>query len=446
MTLAARVLAAELDWFASVLEARLKAYFASPSASPSLSDFQLLPPELEPEQSAYAEYIVRHELSTDERLVILLALAPHVRPQLLDVLGTRNQTTQRAFSEFGGSVLSSGAFVPTLQTALFLLAGDDLERRWHFLHMFDPGQPLARFDILRSAGVAPPEPEVTAPLLVSQRFLALATRGKDTAPRFDQQFPALRVETKLSWNDLVLPEATASQLDEICQWIEHADTLMLDWGMGRRFRPGFTSLFHGPSGTGKTLSAALLGKRAGCDVYRIDLSLVASKYIGETEKNLGRVFDQAERRRWILFFDEADALFGKRTQVNDSHDRYANQEVSYLLQRIEEFSGVAILASNLRANIDDAFVRRFQSVVHFPMPRAPERLRLWRESFPEQVTLEPGLDLVRLAEQHEVSGGTIANVVRFAALKTLARGSKELATQDVEEGLRRELSKEGRAS
>ena len=174
---------------------------------------------------------------------------------------------------------------------------------------------------------------------------------------------------------------------------------------------------YGESGTGKTLSACLLGQRCGREVLRVDLSQVSSKYIGETEKNLARLFAAAEDTGWILFFDEADALFGKRTSVSDAHDRYANQEVSYLLQRIEAFGGVVILATNLRHNIDDAFLRRFQSVVAFPMPRAAERLRLWREAFPAAARLEAGLDLERLARQHEVSGGTIMNVVRYACLQ-----------------------------
>ena len=210
-------------------------------------------------------------------------------------------------------------------------------------------------------------------------------------------------------------------------------------------RQGYTSLFYGPPGTGKTLSACLLGKLCDCEVYKIDLSMVVSKYIGETEKNLARVFDQAENQRWILFFDEADALFGKRTTVSDSHDRYANQEVSFLLQRIEEFNGVVILASNLKGNIDDAFLRRFQSVVNFPLPRASDRLRLWSEAFPPRVTLDPRLDLPRLAERHELSGGTIMNVSRYASLRALARGDTVIRAADVEEGIRRELNKEGRA-
>ena len=144
---------------------------------------------------------------------------------------------------------------------------------------------------------------------------------------------------------------------------------MNDWGMAPKLRPGYRSLFYGPPGTGKTMTACLLGKSTGRDVYKVDLSLVVSKYIGETEKNLARVFDQAQHKGWILFFDEADALFGKRSETRDAHDRYANQEVSFLLQRIETFDGIAILASNQRENLDDAFTRRFESIIYFPMPR-----------------------------------------------------------------------------
>ena len=213
-----------------------------------------------------------------------------------------------------------------------------------------------------------------------------------------------------------------------------------------KLRPGFTSLFYGPPGTGKTLSACLLGKHCGCDVYKVDLSMVVSKYIGETEKNLARVFDLAEHKGWILFFDEADALFGKRTRVDDSHDRYANQEISFLLQRIEDFDGVVILASNFKANIDDAFVRRFQSVVHFPMPKPPRAAAHLARGVPAaRARSTTRIDLGRIAEQYELSGGTIMNVVRYASLMALSRGGEAIALDDVEEGVRRELLKEGRA-
>ncbi len=228
------------------------------------------------------------------------------------------------------------------------------------------------------------------------------------------------------------------------QWLEHGDTLLDDWEMRHKLRPGFTCLFYGPPGTGKTLSACLLGKHCGCDVYVVDLSMIVSKYIGETEKNLGRVFDMAENRRWILFFDEADALFGRRTQVDSAHDRFANQEVSFLLQRIESFNGVVILASNLKSNIDDAFLRRFHSVVYFPMPKPAERRRIWQRAFSPRAVLEPAIDLGRLAEKHDLSGGTIMNVVRYSSLKALSRNDSVIQLHDMEEGIRREFLKEGR--
>ena len=195
----------------------------------------------------------------------------------------------------------------------------------------------------------------------------------------------------------MLHPGTRRQIEEIETWLQHGETLMDDWGMAAKLRPGYRSLFYGPPGTGKTMTACLLGKSTGRDVYRVDLSLVVSKYIGETEKNLARVFDQAQHKGWILFFDEADALFGKRTETKDAHDRYANQEVSFLLQRIETFDGIAILASNQRENLDDAFTRRFESIIYFPMPRPEERLRLWQQGFSPKAKLDENLDLERIA-------------------------------------------------
>jgi SpoVK/Ycf46/Vps4 family AAA+-type ATPase len=211
--------------------------------------------------------------------------------------------------------------------------------------------------------------------------------------------------------------------------------------MEGRLRPGYRALFHGPPGTGKTMTATLLGKATGREVYRVDLSTVVSKYIGETEKNLAALFDRAHNRDWILFFDEADALFGKRTSVKDAHDRYANQEVSYLLQRVEEFNGLAILASNFRANIDEAFVRRFNAIIRFPFPSEAERQAIWERTLPDR----PGRDrLAGLLARFELSGGSIVNVVQFAAIEAIAAGRGEIALADAVRGIRREVEKEGK--
>jgi SpoVK/Ycf46/Vps4 family AAA+-type ATPase len=177
------------------------------------------------------------------------------------------------------------------------------------------------------------------------------------------------IKTDQDWTNLDLEDENIECLAEIRDWIKHGETLMNEWGLSKKIKPGYRALFYGSDGTGKTLAAALLGKDAGLDVYRIDLSMVVSKYIGETEKQLARIFDEAATKKPILFFDEADALFGKRTDIKDAHDRYANQEISYLLQRIEDYEGIVIVATNLKSNIDDAFIRRFQSMIHFGIPK-----------------------------------------------------------------------------
>lgn len=446
----AAALEAELEWLARAIELRLKHYFAKDApASPALPG-ELAPPPLKAKAGAYASAVQRHGLDATERLLMALALAPQLRPQLLDVLATRNEATQRPFTEFGGIVSPSGSLLPTGETACFLLAGDDLGLRLQAMQRLAPDERLARDELLHLAApattdTAPPLNGVLAGVLtVSPRFVAEALPGAGVLNPVAGAALATRVRTGLAWSDLVLPASTLEQLEDIALWLTHGPTLLRDWGLARRVGPGYVSLFHGPPGTGKTLSAGLLGARCGREVHRVDLSLIVSKYIGETEKNLSRLFDAAERQGWILFFDEADALFGKRTGVSDSHDRYANQEVSYLLQRIENFDGVVILASNLRHNIDDAFLRRFQSVIRFPLPKPPERLRLWREALPAPARWASDLDLDRLAQQHELSGGTIMNVLRYACLRTLARGQREVRAEDVAEGVRRELLKEGR--
>ena len=188
----------------------------------------------------------------------------------------------------------------------------------------------------------------------------------------------------------------------------------------------------------------MLGKHTGKDVFRIDLSRVVSKYIGETEKNLSRLFDKAENKNWILFFDEADALFGKRTDIRDAHDNYANQEVAYLLQRIESYDGLVILASNRRANIDDAFVRRLQSIIHFPMPRPEERYEIWRKTFPSQISIADDVDWRDIAARHELTGAGILNVTHFCAIDVLAKQTRHLDLKGLEAAIQREYVKEGK--
>jgi len=216
--------------------------------------------------------------------------------------------------------------------------------------------------------------------------------------------------------------------------------------MKRWVKPGYRALFHGPPGTGKTLTALIIGKKTNRDVFRIDLSMVVSKFIGETEKNLSQLFDRAKNKEWILFFDEADALFGKRTNVRDAHDKYANQEVSYLLQRIENYNGLIILASNFKSNIDEAFIRRFQSVIYFPLPPAAERFMLWKNTLPNHQGLKIPTDeeLLAIAKKYEITGASIVNAVQYCCLESLAGKTGEVTVDQIKAGIEREYQKEGK--
>lgn len=225
---------------------------------------------------------------------------------------------------------------------------------------------------------------------------------------------AQRIESTANWDNLVLPESQRQMLRDIAANVRQRSTVYETWGFARDTRGlGISALFVGASGTGKTMAAEVIANELQLDLYRIDLSSVVSKYIGETEKNLRRVFDAAETGGSILLFDEADALFGKRSEVKDSHDRYANIEVSYLLQRMEAYRGLAILTTNLKSALDTAFLRRIRFVVQFPFPDATQRKEIWRRIFPAKTPTE-GLDFDKLARLN-VPGGNIRNIALNAA-------------------------------
>jgi hypothetical protein len=236
---------------------------------------------------------------------------------------------------------------------------------------------------------------------------------------------AQHIEPVFSWNDLVLPSATLNQLREVTSAVRHRHIVYTGWGFERRLSlaKGMKALFAGPSGTGKTMAAEVMARELGLDLYKIDLSTVVSKYIGETEKNLDRIFRAAQSSNAIIFFDEADALFGKRSDVKDAHDRYANIEVAYLLQKMEEYDGFVILATNLILNIDDAFKRRVNYTVEFPFPDEHHRELLWRGMFPKQTPLGDDLDFPFLARQFAMSGGNIKNAALAAAFLAAGEGT-----------------------
>ena len=256
---------------------------------------------------------------------------------------------------------------------------------------------------------------------------------------------ARKIAPRYGWSDIILPADQVAQLREIVATVRGRPLVLDEWGLGRKLASsaGVTVLFAGPPGTGKTMAAEIIAAELGLDLYKIDLSTVVSKYIGETEKNLERIFREAQSSNAILFFDEADAIFGKRSEVKDAHDRYANVEISYLLQRMEAYDGVTILATNLRANLDEAFTRRLQFAVDFPFPREQDRLRIWQTLFPPDLPRAPDLDFALLANRFKLAGGNIRNVIVGAAYLAAADGG-QVTMQHLLHGTRRELQKMGR--
>jgi len=288
-------------------------------------------------------------------------------------------------------------------------------------------------------------------LSAPESFVALraSTLFEAARAQSDQSLGSLatKVKTRHGWDDLVLPRAALQRVKEIAAAIRHRQVVYSEWGFDQRIATGLglKILFSGASGTGKTMTAGVIAADLGLDLYKIDLSGIVSKYIGETEKNLDRIFHAAESSNAILFFDEADALFGKRSEVNDAHDRYANIEVAYLLQKIEEYEGVVILASNLSKNIDLAFARRMHYVVEFPLPDEIHREKLWRGMFPAAVPLAQDVDFKFLSKQFPIAGGDIRNVALEAAFLAAEDGNV-VTMKQLARALARQMMKQGKVA
>ncbi|MCL6590427.1 MAG: ATP-binding protein [Firmicutes bacterium] len=257
---------------------------------------------------------------------------------------------------------------------------------------------------------------------------------------------ARKIKPKYRWDDIVLPRDQQQQLREICNQVKYRQIVYGEWGFDRKLSlgKGLTSLFCGVPGTGKTMAAEIIAGELQLELYKIDLSQVASKYIGETEKNLARIFSEAETSNAILFFDEADALFGKRSEVKDAHDRYANIEIGYLLQRMEEYEGIVILATNLNKNIDEAFLRRIQFIIEFPFPDSKEREEMWRKIFPAETPKAPDLDYSFLGERLKITGGNIKNIILNAAFYAAGDGAG-IGMKHILRAARREYQKMGKS-
>jgi DNA polymerase III delta prime subunit len=435
----------EFDYLEKLISYRLKNYFPAKKNDADdnqanefhpVNDF----PSLETWYLPWEKFARENNLSDkrEELIILLTGITPHLQPDLFDKIITKTINEAIDFPNIGGvRGKNSRFFLPTGQTALFLIADDNLDKRLRVQQLFGAEHIFWEKKIIWLEDMQNGEPAMHGRLIVAPDYVDLFTYGSHQSPQFSISFPAKKIapvkqDNPPSFNELVIPYELKEQIDELKNWLSFNDELMNRFGMKDKLKKGYRTLFYGPPGTGKTFTAQILGNELKKEVFKIDLSMIVSKYIGETEKNLELLFARAEDKGWILFFDEADALFGKRTNVRDAHDKYANQEVSYLLQRIEDYNGLVILATNMKNNIDDAFIRRFNSILRFPFPDQNQRALIWKKALPKNaffrkkivtgnppVVKEEPADIPELVKKYELTGGNIINIVHFASIKAV---------------------------
>ncbi len=428
-----------LSFLRNVIQSRLETEFKGEKKEFSKMELGNL------DNAELSEFINQNSLSHSEIVTLLVALASHILPDFFNLIISEYLPNGGEFPEFGGTKgKNHRGILPTGETVLYILAGKDIEKRIEVSKLFDESHLFARKNILYLEQVRIGEPKMSGRLILDDEYVDLFTIGKISKPKLSNNFPAELITTELEWADLVLQKKTIDEIKEIEIWLKYNEKLLNEWQMRGKIKPGFRILFHGPPGTGKTMTACLLGKFTKRDVFRIDLSMVVSKYIGETEKNLSKLFDKAANKDWILFFDEADSVFGKRTNVRDAHDKYANQEVSYLLQRIESHAGLVILASNMKSNIDTSFTRRFNTIIEFENPGVEERERLWKNYIPRNVETDKRILIKEIARKYDITGANIVNVIQYAGLQTLEKKSKTISYKDLIKGIQKEYFKEGK--
>lgn len=430
----------EMDWLSLVISQVICSYLKQDGFENHW--LEIPTPELVPNDSLFANLILEWKLNPFERLAVDLALAPSFRPEVLDLLFGINGLTERGFTEFGGMTDKGyGGFLPTGQTLNFLITATDPQWRLEVMNILSPRHRLMAEQVTELLPADSALPVWSGVYKMNDSWVNYLITGEQIRPEKSSCFPAHPLTTPLQWDELVLDYRVMQQVEEIRSWLAYGTTLMDEWNLDQKIKPGFRAVFFGPPGTGKTLTAALLAKSTGREVFRVDLSMMVSKYIGETEKNLAKVFDAASYKDWILFFDEADALFGKRVEAVSSNDLHANQQTGYLLQRIEDFPGTVILATNLKTNMDEAFTRRFQSMIRFTIPGPEERLQLWRNAFQNVCDLSPEINLQQIASEFEVTGGQIINILRQCALLAIRRGERLVQKDELMSSIRQEFFK-----
>ncbi|PIB35027.1 hypothetical protein BFP72_06275 [Reichenbachiella sp. 5M10] len=397
------------DWVVTVMDQRIRE-IADNSEPLKLSDITPCPQWLE--GSAWLKMEQEMNLSEGEMFLLAFVYLSQFRPDSVSQLWTEDSLAYRVG---GVQKEGGGSMSPTFRTVVYLLAGDKgLNHAVYYSLLVDSR--LFREQVV----VAVEERNEildNQKLKLNDEFYRWMMTGTKVNVGVSTEFPAVLLDTHLTFEDLVLKESVTDQLKFLMDFVRHQDAMYSDESFSSKVKKGYVAMLYGPPGTGKTMTVSVMGKELGIDVYCIDLSRVVSKYIGETEKNLEKIFQRLEHKRCILFFDEADALFGKRTEVKDARDRYANQEVAYLLQKIERFPGLVILTSNYNQNLDSAFRRRILSSIFMPPPGVEERLTLWKKALPTNYQFEPENLPEKLAKDYMLTGANIANIIKLGCIK-----------------------------
>ncbi len=402
----------EMQWLKTIIEQRFDDLLTKSIVS-SQSVLEISPLLKIDTSSSYGATIKKYSLQELDRVILALGIASSHFPLLLKPFIRREEQNSSLAMDIGGQYdRAKRIFSPTFQTALFLLAGSDMSLWSHYSVQLTHGSSLLEHDIIYNQDV---NDAIQGKIALDSAFLNYFLTG--IIPRLDHgdYFPGSLYESTLSMNDIILEDSVKNSITSIDAYVTALKNGFFE-KESHQFNPGFIALFYGPPGTGKTMLAGILANTYNMPMYHVDLSRVVSKYIGETEKNLERIFKRLQGKNCVLFFDEADALFGKRSDVKDAHDRYANQEVSYLLQRIEKFDGLTILASNYENNMDDAFKRRMDIAVQVIRPKEVQREALWKKYLPENLQFENDKLLKNLVDNYAYTGANIRNVMKSVAI------------------------------
>ena len=417
----AQALEMEMEWLATVINARLLQHFEQKPDAP------LVPAPVPPTESAWSSLLSEGDFAQPERLVLALALAPHLRPEILDVLFVQNQNLNRGFTEFGGlKGIAYGGFIPTGETAAFLVAGASLHKRLELMRILGPEHPFSRRNILNLAPPEKGEPALRGRLAISDEWLKRLCGSTAVKPNLSSEFPAALCTTPLGFEQLVVDAHIQDQLQFLLSWNQRNEEWMHTVAGLAQHKRGLVALLHGPAGVGKTFSATLLGKQSRADVYKVDLRHMGGGDTAQVQSGLARLFDMATARRWILLFENSDVLLENTSSATQASN------VACLRHHLKGFAGLALLESRRPLDAESAHMDPVDMAIKFEWPDYGQRLQLWRAHLPED-RAGGYIRMEDLAQCFKFTGAQIADVVYRASLKAAQRHDPLVYASDLRE-------------